>query len=163
MEIDLTSVIIGIAALSTFFIPIGIHQFSQKYKFKKTRKSFDDAAKVYDLHIDDMEILRNGFAIGINTQQHCILHLNNQKESIIELDDVQNCKLFKDLCSEIADNGTKIHTVRMGIHIKFKHNRSLEIKLPLFEGKEGSIFGDEEVTIHRWIYKIHSVLKESIK
>ncbi|MEX0944942.1 MAG: hypothetical protein WDZ38_04650 [Balneolaceae bacterium] len=163
MEIDLTSIIIGIVALSTFFIPIGIHEFSQKFKLKKTRKSFDDAAKVYDLHIDNMEVLRNGFAIGIDTQNHCILHLKNQKETVIELDDIQNCKLFKDLRSETADDGTKLHTVRMGIHIIFKQNRSLEIKLPLFEGKEGSIFGDEEATIQRWIYKIHSVLKESIK
>lgn len=160
MEIDLTSLIIGIAALSTFFIPIGIHQYSQKNELKKTRKSFEDAVEVYNLHINDMEVLRNGFAIGIDTQNHCILHLKNQKETLIELDDVQSCKFFKDLRSKTTDDGTKTNTVTMGIHIKFKQNRSREMKLPLYEGNEGSIFGGDEITIHRWIDKIHSAMKK---
>lgn len=159
MEIDLTSIIIGIAALSTFFIPIGIHQYSQKHKVKKTRKSFDTAAETYSLHIDDMEVLRNRIAIGIDIENHCILHLKNQKETIMEIDDVQSCKLFKNHRSETKDDGTKTHIVVMGIHIKFKQIRSQEMKLPLFEVNEGSIFGDEEITIHRWIGKINSVLK----
>lgn len=160
MEIDLTSIIIGIAALSTFFIPIGIHQFSQKNKVKKTRKSFEEAAEVYSLHIDDMEVLRNGLAIGIDTQNHCILHLSDQKETMIELDDVQSCKLFKDLRRETTVDGTKTHTVLFGIHIKFKQNQNLGLKLSLFEGNEGSVFGGEEVIIQRWIDKIHSAMKK---
>lgn len=159
MEIDLTSIIIGIAALSTFFIPIGIHQFSQKNKFKKTRKSFQDASEAYNLHIDDMEVLRNGFAIGIDIQNHCILHVKDQKETLFELEDVRNCKFFKDHRTREADDGSKTQTEVMGIHIMFNQNQSREIKLPLFEG---STFGGEEVTIHRWIDKIHSAMKKSI-
>lgn len=158
MEIDLTSIIIGIAALSSFFIPIGIHQFSQKNKFNKTRKTFY-TAEFYSLHIDDMEVLRNGFAIGIDTENHCILHMKNQKETIIELHDVQSTRLFKDLRSEKADDGTKTKTVSMGIHMKFKQNQSREMKLPLFEGGEGSLFGGEYVKIHTWIDKINSATK----
>lgn len=161
MEIDLTSIIIGIAALSTFFIPIGIHQFSQMNKFKNTRKSFDNAAKLYSLHIDDMEVLRNGIAIGIATENNCILHLKNQKETIIELHDVQSGKPFKNLRSETAGDGIKTNTVEMGIHIKFKQNQISDMKLPLFEGNEGSIFGDEDITIHRWIDKINSAMKKN--
>ena len=157
MEIDLTSIIVAIVALCIFFIPIGIYQFSQKKKLKKTQKSFDDAAQKNNLHIDEKEVLRNGFAIGIDTQNHCILHLSDQKETIIELDDVQSCKLFKDLRRATTVDGTRTHTVVIGIHIKFKQNRNLGLKLSLFEGKA---FGGEKVIIQRWIDKIHSSMKK---
>lgn len=163
MEIDLTSIIIGIVALSIFFIPIGIHQFSEKNKLKKTRKTFENAAEVNSLFIDEMEVLRNGFAIGIDTQNYCILHLRNQKETIIKLENVQSCKLFKNIRSEKTVDGTKTHTVLIGIHIKFKQNQCQEMKLSLFEGNEGSAFGGEEVIIQRWIDKIHSAMKKKQK
>ena len=162
MEIDLTSIIIGLAALSTFFVPIGLYQISQKQIIKKAKTTFDAATQKNRLQIDQMEIIRNGVGIGIDLQQQIMLHVRNGTETLTDLKNVAGCKFFKDHRKNIPGNDNGSYYQEMGIQIIFPGSQSRELKLLFFEGKEGNTFGDEEVIIHRWVKNINSVLKTKI-
>lgn len=159
MEIEITSIIIGIVALSTFFIPIGLYQFSQKQIIKKARKSFDAAAEKTGLHINQMEIIRNGVAIGIDLQQQIVLHVRNGIETLTDIKNVSGCKLFKHQRKDMMGHDNSSFIQQMGILITFHKSQHKDLKLLFFEGKEGSTFGDEGVIIHRWVKNINSALK----
>lgn len=160
METDITSIIIGVVAMSTFIIPIGIHELTQRNKSRKTRKTLYAAAAIHDLQIDEMEVLRNGIAIGMDTQKRCILHINKNSENVIHLKDIQSCRIFKDSFTEAADDDTKIIYQSMGIHITFNKHHGKELKLPLFAEKDGATFGGDEVSIRKWIGNIHNAAIE---
>jgi len=158
MEIDLTSIIIGIAALSTFFVPIGMHQFSQWRNENTTRNLFENKALLYSLTIDSSEIFRSNSALGLDLLNRTLLHLKDGKETLIELDDVQNCSSFKHARKQLNNDGTELHILSLGIQISLKTSQTRKMELPLFEGKEGFTFGDEELIIERWVKTIRAEL-----
>lgn len=162
MEIDITSIIIGIAALSTFFVPIGLHQFSHKRKNKKTQHTLETAAIKNRLRIDQLEVLRGGGAICIDNQQKIVLYIKNETETVISLEDIAGCKPYNDQRKETLKDGSKAVIHEQGIQLSFQaSSKKSDVKLLFFHGKEGSTFGDEGVIIDRWIGKIKSVLKIS--
>lgn len=158
MDIDLTSILIGFTALSTFFVPIGMHQYSQWRKKNKTRDSFVNAARYYGLEIDAPEILRDGTAIGIDIPNRMLLHFKNGKETLIGLDDIQSCSFFKHQQKVLADDGSESQIQSIGIQIVLKKSQARKLNLPIFEGKVGFTFGDEERVAERWIKIIRSSL-----
>jgi len=158
MEIDLTSIIIGIAALSTFFVPIGMYQFSQWRKLSTIRSAFEKKALLYDLNIDTSEIFRDYTAIGLDTHNRTLLHLKYGQETLIELDDVQSCSSFKKKWKQRMGDGSDLNMLSIGIQITLKTSQTRKLELPLFEGKEGFTFGDEEYITERWVKNIRSVL-----
>lgn len=158
MDIDLTSILIGITALSTFFIPIGMHQFSQWRKMNSTRNAFKNAARNYELHIDTQEILRNGTAIGLDIPGRSLLHFKNGKETLIGLEDILSCSFFKQLHKDSENGGSGSKILTIGIQIVLNKSQTRKLNLPLFEGKEGFTFGDEERIAKEWIQKIKSNL-----
>ncbi|REL24540.1 hypothetical protein DYD21_18300 [Rhodohalobacter sp. SW132] len=158
MDIDLTSILIGITALSTFFIPIGMHQFSQWRKQSKTRNVFENAARNYGLKFDTSEILRDGTAIGIDIPNRMFLHLKSGNDTLIGLDDIQSCSFYKHQQKKRADDGSESQILIIGIQIVLKKSQTRKLNLPIFEGKEGFTFGDEERVTERWIKNIRSNL-----
>lgn len=160
METDLTSIIIGIAALSTFFIPIGMYKISQRRKLRTTLHLFRNFALNYGLRIDDVDILRDGIAIGIDFQNKILLHVIDRRETLMDLSDVQSCSLFKHQRKVTGDDGTVKHILTSGIQVKLIKSQTRELQLPLFIRKGGGTFGDEEIVIHKWIVKIKTALVE---
>ncbi|CAN5327000.1 hypothetical protein BH23BAC3_BH23BAC3_35220 [soil metagenome] len=163
MEIDLTSIIIGIAALSTFFVPIGLHQFSHKRNIKKTQEYFESVAENNGLQIDHMEVLRNGIAMGIVVHRQIIIHIKNSTETLLDMKTIASCSFYKHQRKEGTQAGDLCVIQELGIQIALQNRHNRELKLILFEGKEGITFGDEDVIIRRWIDKINSVLKKKNK
>jgi hypothetical protein len=161
MEIDLTSIIIGIAALSTFFVPIGMHQFSQKRKLNKTKKVFEAAAEKNGLQIHEMEVLRNGVAIGIDINQENVLYIENGNKTLIGLRKIAGCKLYKHQRKDTLADGSKAVIHEQGIQLNFHTRSNDDVVLLFFQGKEGSTYGDEGIIIERWIVKMTSALKKS--
>lgn len=158
MDINLTSILIGIAALSTFIVPIGMHQFSQWRKQITTRDAFEKAARNYDLKIEAPEILRNGSAIGIDIPNRMLLHFKNGQDTLIGLDDIQSCSFFKYQQKSGSVKSSESQNLSMGIQIVLKKSQTNKLNLPIFEGKEGFTFGDEERISERWIKNIRSNL-----
>lgn len=160
MEIDLLSVIIGMVALATFFVPIGLYQYSQSRKLRLIKKSFVEAADKHHLQIRDSAILRDGIAIGIDAEQHALLHVRQQESVMLKLDDIDQCRTYTDQRKHAGGDGLPATFRETGLRISLRHPHKRDLKLPLFEGKEGSTFGDEDVVVRRWKDKIHAVMRK---
>lgn len=152
METDLTSILIGLASLATFFIPIGLYQFLQKRKAKLTEKAFFSAAAKFRLSINRHDILRNGIAIGIDDSKQTILHVIGEDSRIIHLSTIAGIKSYKSLKKEDLEDGSHINIQETGIHIHLQNRGA--VKIPVFRGKEGSTLGDETRIAERWIRTI---------
>ena len=161
MDIDLTSIIIGIAALSTFFVPVGLYQFSLKKKFKNAKKAFESVAQKYQLQIDQFEILRNGNVIGIDSEKKIVLHLKNGVDTLTELKHVVGCKYYNQQRKVTSDDGNPDVIHELGIQLTFQPRLNYNVKLLFFEGKEGSTHGDERIIINKWIGYIQTLLKKT--
>ncbi|MGF1670632.1 MAG: hypothetical protein ACFCU6_09300 [Balneolaceae bacterium] len=159
METDLTSILIGLAALATFFVPIGLHELSQKQKISKARKSLLALAEKIGIHLNEIEVLRNGTAIGIDSQNKHLLYLKKGTEIILNINKVNSCKPYKNQKNELSEDGNSRTVQEMGIHISFLNGQSHkeEEKLIFFEGIEGNVAGDESIIIQRWINKINKI------
>lgn len=162
MDIDVTSIVIGILALSTFFVPIVLFQLSEKRKLKNAQREFKQVASQHDFHIDEIEVFRGEITMGIDLQNRSLMHLKNGKETVVDLEEVQNCTFYKTQRNEPTENNIQTSMQEMGIAIKLRNGRNGELKLPTFRGKEGNTFGDEPVITQRWISKIKSA-KTSVK
>lgn len=156
MEIDVISIVIGIVALSTFFVPIGLYQFSEKRKLKNAKSKFISVADQHDFHIDEIEVFRGGITMGIDMQNRFLLHVKNGKETVVDLEEVQSCTFYKNQRNESTENNTQTLIQEMGIEVTLRNGRKGELRLPTFKGKEGFTFGDEPIITQRWISKIKS-------
>jgi hypothetical protein len=156
METDLTSIIIGLASLATFFVPIGIYQHHEKKGQKEAKKRFLNKAEEIGFQIGDVEILRNHAAIGIGKNYEQLLYVLENEYEIVELTDVVDCTVFK---NQKQDAGRGDGGIRQ-IGLRLKLHKGSGIKLPVFEGKEGTQIGDEGLIVQRWIEKINSASKK---
>ncbi|MEX0661838.1 MAG: hypothetical protein WEA58_15285 [Balneolaceae bacterium] len=159
MEIDVISIVIGIVALSTFFVPIGLYQLSEKRKLKDARSKFKSVADEHGFHSDEMEVFRGGITMGIDLQNRSLMHVKNGKETVLNLDEIQDCKFYKTQHNEPAENDTTTSIQEMGIAVSLRNTKNDDLRLPIFKGKEGNTFGDESLITQRWIRKIKSVQK----
>jgi len=158
MDIDLTSILIGIAALSTFIVPAGMYQFSLWRQHNSTRDAFGNAARNYGLQIETPEILRSGTAIGLDIPNRMLLHFKNGEDTLIGLNDIQGCSFYKQMKKVRAEDGTESQIQSIGIQVVLKKSPTGKLNLPVFEGKEGFTFGDEERIAERWIKNIRANL-----
>lgn len=156
METDLTSIIIGLASLAVFLVPIGYYQLHEKKGLKEVKKLFLKKADDLGFQTGDIEILRNHAAIGMDKNHEELLYLNGNQFELIELADVVHCSIYSNHKKDL-DSGDGV-IQQIGIHMKLQ--KGLSIKLPIFEGKEGTLFGDERLITQHWIGKINSAHNE---
>jgi len=156
METDLISVIIGLASLAIFMLPIGYYQIHEKKKTKDVKKQFIKRADDLGFQAGDFEILRNRASIGIGKNHEELLYVNRNQYHLIELTDVINCSNYK---SHKKDSGSENGVIQqVGIRIKLR--KGMDVKLPVYEGREGTMIGDEHIIVRRWIDRINSAHKK---
>jgi hypothetical protein len=155
METDLTSVIIGLASLAIFMLPIGYYQLHEKKKTNDAKKQFLKRAADIGFQAGDFEILRNSASIGIGKNHEELLYVNRNQYHLVELTDVVNCSNYKNHKKVGSENGV---IQQVGIRIKLR--KGLDVKLPFFEGAEGTMIGDEHIIVRRWIDRINAALKK---
>ncbi len=156
METDLTSVIIGLASLAIFMLPIGYYQFQEKKGLKEAKKHFLNKAGDLAFQTGDFEVLRNRASIGIGKNHEELLYVNKNQYQLIELSDVVNCSNYKNHRKDLGSDDSVIQQV--GIRIKLR--KGLDVRLPFFEGKVGTMIGDEQIIVRRWIGRINTAHKE---
>jgi len=156
METDLTSVIIGLALLAIFMLPIGYYQLQEKKKTKDDKKQFLKRAGDLGFQAGDFEILRSRASIGLGKNHEELLYVKGNQYQLIELADIVNCTNYKNHKKDLGSNDSVIQQV--GIRIKLR--KGLDARLPIFEGKEGTMIGDEQLVVQRWIDRINSAHKE---
>ncbi|SRR6056297_1349617 len=156
METDLISVIIGLASLAIFMLPIGYYQIHEKKKTKDVKKQFIKRADDLGFQAGDFEIFRNRASIGIGKNHEELLYVNRNQYHLIELTDVINCSNYK---SHKKDSGSENGVIQqVGIRIKLR--KGMDVKLPVYEGREGTMIGDEHIIVRRWIDRINSAHKK---
>jgi|SRR6056297_1461395 len=153
METDLTSIIIGLASLATFFVPIGYYQHHEKKNKKESKKHFLKKADEIGFQAGEIEVLRNHAAIGIGKNSEQLLYVLGSNYKIVELTEVTDSTIYK----KYADsNGERVRQI--GIRLKLQKGKI--INLVVFEGVEGTIIGDEHLIVQRWISKIQAAHKK---
>lgn len=158
METDLTSIIIGLASLATFFIPIGFYQHHEKKWKKEVKKNFLKIAEEIGFQIGDIDILRNRAAVGIGKNSEQLLYVLGSQYKLIELTEVVDCTVYKKFKKNPDRESERIQQI--GIRLQLKKGES--INLAVFEGKEGTLFGDERLMAQQWISKIRTARKISL-
>lgn len=159
MEIDVISVVIGILALSTFFVPIGLYQLSEKRKYKTALNKFKSAADRHGFQIDEFEVFRGGIVMGIDHQNQVLMHLMNGDETVLKFEDVQNCRFYKTQHNAITENCSLTLILEVGIAISLHDAKHVDLRLPVIKWKEENTFNDESLITQRWIRKVKSVQK----
>ena len=156
METDLTSIIIGLASLAVFLVPIGYYQHQEKKSLKEAKKQFLKIAADVGFQASGVEILRNRAAIGLDVNHEQLLYVRGSQYEMIELTEVVECKMFRSH-KKSSDNQSEV-IQQIGLCLKIQ--KSLDIKLLFFEGKEGTLIGDEDITLQRWIESVNRARKE---
>lgn len=156
METDLTSILIGLASLATFLLPIGYYQLREKKSLKEAKKLFLKKADDIGFQADDIEVFRNRAAIGFDKNHEELLYVSGNQHQLIKLTDVVDCTIYKNLKKDPESDGSVFQ--QTGVRIKL--HKGLDANLPIFEGREGTMIGDEKMIIQRWIGKINTANKE---
>lgn len=159
MEIDITSVVIGIASLATFAVPIGYDQFKVKRAKRKAEQYFLTTASDIGFEHGPFEMVHNGATIGIGLNNEELLYVKNSSTyQLVELCDVTSFSTYKSERVLTDNDGLKQNFKEMGIKLSTRH--SGDIKLPVFEGRDGTQHGDESLIIERWLSKINKSVRD---
>jgi hypothetical protein len=156
METDLTSIIIGLASLATFFVPIGIYQHHEKKTKKDSIKHFMKIAAEIGFQTGEIEVLRNHAAIGLGKNGEQLLYVIGTQYKLIELTKVADCTVYKKNKKNPESELERIYQI--GVRLQLENGES--INLTVFEGNEGTLFGDERLIAQQWISNIRKAQKQ---
>ena len=159
MEIDITSVVIGIASLATFAVPIGYDQFKVKRAKRKAEQQFLKTATDIGFEHGPFEMLQNDATIGIGLNNEELLYVKDSSTyKLVELCDVTSCSTFKSESVLTDNDGLKQSFKEMGIKLSTRHSGNL--KLPVFEGRDGTQHGNESLIIERLMSNINKAIRD---
>lgn len=155
MEIDITSVIIGLASLATFAVPIGYDQLKVKRAESRAKQQFLATAANVGFQQGNFEVLGNSATIGIGNNSEELLYVKNDMDySLLELSNLSDCSPYKSQKKVLGSGGNSQVMKESGIRLSFP--KTGDVKLPVFEGRDGTQHGDEPIIIERWVSKIKS-------
>lgn len=162
MEIDITSVIIGLISLATFALPIGYDQIKVKRSKQHAEQQFLKTASDLEFKHESFEVLQNKAAVGLSLPKDKLLYVKSTDDyKFFELRNVISCSPYKSDSMTTDKDGHRQTWKEMGIKVSFRN--SGDIRLPVFEGRDGTQQGIESLYIERWMSNInkaaHSIPK----
>lgn len=153
MDIDITSVVIGIASLATFAVPIGYDQIKVKRFRRNAERNFEKASSDLGFTRGSFDVLQNGAAIGIGLNNEELLYAKSDSNyQLIELNRVTTCRSYKNETAVTGNDGHQQVHKEMGIKVHIRNSE--DVKLPVFQGRDGFQRGDESMIIERWMSNI---------
>lgn len=162
MDIDLTSVIIGIFALATFIIPIAWYQVSEKMKTKKLSSEFLQTAKNKNIQITEFDVWGGSYGIGLDRPAKKLLYLGKEKEmprtEVVDLSVVSHCRVASGTKSVKNAQGRTNFTDRIGLYISFETPQKAGLSLEFYNGENGKTLTGEMSAANKWSRTINSAL-----
>ena len=158
MEIDFASIIIGLASIAIFLVPVGYFQIKEKNNIKNAKRQFLETAQDLGFQAGEFDILKNRAVIGIDKNREELLYVNKTGHNLIQLVDVEQPGQFKSSQTVADDSGTEQLVREIGLQLKMREGG--RIRLPVFEGRDGTQTGNEQLIIQDWVHKIDSAKKE---
>lgn len=154
MEIEISSIIIGILSLATFFIPILYSQKKQKSLHTKMLAKFLEIAANHQLNITINDTPGGRYAIGLDETQQKLLYIDETGDSghrvIIDLKDVRSVKQINIQHSVKTHVGSTTVIDRLGIKLAFRNHQLNDNILLFYVGKNGLPLGNELELVRRW-------------
>lgn len=162
MEIDLSSIIIGIIALSFFFVPIIYFEYYKKRATKKFAAHFNQVAQKNSLELSQYEVWRDQYGIGIDTAAKTILYhkLKNGKENtvLLDLSELKRCRISKEDDRIKTPDGDRRITTRVDLQIEFLSPEKTGVSVEFYKGENGDSVRDEVILAEKWSKMINSRL-----
>jgi hypothetical protein len=165
MEIDLTSIIIGIIALSIFFVPIFYYEVYKKRASKKFDKYFTEVARSHDLTLSQHDTWRDRYAIGFDENAGKVIHLrkkNGQDETVlIDLSGIKKCRISKADDKIKTPKGVIKRTSRIDLSLAYRNASKTDKLLEFYRGESGDELRGEMALAEKWSRMISSRLGSS--
>lgn len=162
MEIDLSSIIIGIIALSFFFLPVFYFEYYKKRATKKFTVHFNQVAQKNSLDLAQYDVWRDQFGIGIDTEAKKIMYYkqkNGQENTVIlDLSEIKKCRISKEDDRIKTPDGDRRITTRVDLHIEFLSPEKTDVSVEFYKGESGDTVSEEVMFSEKWSKLINSRL-----
>ncbi|MEX2574950.1 MAG: hypothetical protein WD317_11660 [Balneolaceae bacterium] len=164
MDIDLTSIIISIVALSFFFVPIFYYEVYKKRAAKKLESYFNDLARENKIGLTQYEVWRDSYAIGIDRDSNHVFYLkkNNaqDKTDLVDLSEIKKCRVSRIENKIKTDNGYTKITSRVDLELTHYNPKFSDIKIEFFREEGGNTLRNEVLLAEKWSGVINSRLSK---
>jgi hypothetical protein len=162
MEIDLSSIIIGIIALSFFFVPVIYFEYYKKRGTKKFTSHFNQVAQKNSLDLAQYDVWRDQYGIGIDIGAKKIMYLNQKNGQddtvILNLPELKKCRISKEDHRIKTPGGDRRITTRVALQIEFLSPEKKDISVEFYKGENGDSVRDEVNLAAKWSKMINSRL-----
>jgi hypothetical protein len=165
MEIEISSIIIGVIFLSTFFIPIFWYQISEKRNQKNDALKLKAAASEHNFTISDYDIWGNGYAIAIDKENFRVLFMEPGQDlkpviTLMALDKILHCRPFSEARNVKIGSHNQTVIDRTGIVL---HIGKEKMKLHFFDGTKGKTLLSELELTQKWSAKLQLLISNTEK
>jgi len=164
MDIDLFSIILGIIALSFFFVPVIYFEYFKKRTTKKLTSHFNDIAKTKNLNLSQVDVWSDKYAIGVDTIANQLMYLkqiNGEDETLlIELHDVKSCRISKEVEGTKTQKGSQRGLKKIYLQIDFLSPEKNQEIISFYDEKNGDSVREEITLADKWSKLINSKIKK---
>ncbi|TXK45895.1 hypothetical protein FVR03_11350 [Pontibacter qinzhouensis] len=148
---DVTSIIIGLAAVALFIVPILYVQHTQKAKKQKLLQDFEALAGQQKLTISQHDFWDPYYTIGIDSTQNMLFYTlrkegQEQQQVLIDLAAISACTVR---CTHREANGEKI-IERVDLVFTNPNSRPAEKTLEFYNREVNLNFNNELMLAEKW-------------
>jgi cbb3-type cytochrome oxidase subunit 3 len=167
MDIEISSILMGILFLSTFFVPITWHQLSEKKKKNRTNHVLLEAARSANLNLALQDTWAGKFGIGLDSEKQQLIWVQmpvtpeEARTVIVQLREVARCT---PKVSERHIKGLKNTTsVIEGIALQFTWRKpgKKPLLLDFYRDTHGAIQSTEYALANKWAGLINKQIERS--
>ncbi|MDZ7719724.1 MAG: hypothetical protein U5K72_12980 [Balneolaceae bacterium] len=141
MKVDLPSLIIGILALATFFVPITWYQISEKIKEKRLNNELTQYAQKENLTLTNTEIWSDHYALGIDKKCKKLVYLNQSEnkdqKKVVDLSKVQKCKVSNGTKTVRSVSGNKRILTNIDLLFHYRESGKSATSLEVYNNNNG--------------------------
>lgn len=162
MKVDLSSVIISIFALATFFVPIAWYHISQKAKVKKLTDMINQFADEKKISLTNREIWGDCYALGIDEKNKQLLYLKLNKDDevkvSVDLSEIDHCKVVNGTKNIRGAKGSMSLTNNIRLQLHYRKSGKASDFLEIYDGENGKSLTSEISIANKWSKTINSLL-----
>jgi len=163
MDIDITSIIIAVAGLSTFFVPIAFDKYKKKNQANKHVSELMKDAELQNIRITDYDVWHETNIIAIDKTSGFLVYRNEfqgKPETVtLDLSRVQRCRMFKSDRSVIMQGKTVMVTDKVGILLTLTDQKKPEKKLVFYHADKGPALSVEIPLAEKWASLINTSIE----
>ncbi len=162
---DKESTIIGIGIIALIIIPFVLVYLIKKSIQIKFQTTFRKFAEMEKIKLSEHEMWENHYLTGIDTESGKLIYLKKDAENapvIINLSEVETCRVVTTDRSEKSRFGDKIPTNRLDLVFTLKKNNRAEPSIEFYNNPAFMPSPEACSVINKWADIVNSYLKKGI-